>query len=161
RSSGGYPVTASSGKRTRSAFARCASASTSTTREAFPSMSPTTLLIWASASLIGFRLLVENSTTPLRERRPAPAEEDRDGDEEDGEVDPSEEPRMQGVRERTDRRRDDEDGDQQQAKGRTPHTGQPVWPSSSTAGFAGPTSRATAVTPRASSRSRTGRTSSR
>ena len=39
-------------------------------RAALPSTSPTTLLIWASASLIGFRLSVENSTTTLPRARP-------------------------------------------------------------------------------------------
>src|SRR3954451_4161378 len=95
RSSGGYPVTHNSGKRTRSAFASRARPSHSTTREAFPSTSPTTLLIWASASLIGFRLSVENCTSaPFRERRAPPAHVDDEPAEEHGEAGPAENPRV-------------------------------------------------------------------
>ena len=50
RSSGGYPVTASSGKRTSSAPCRRASARAARMRSRLPSRSPTTTLIWASAS---------------------------------------------------------------------------------------------------------------
>src|SRR5262249_17935466 len=51
RSSGGYPVTASSGKRTSSAPTSRAWPSRVTIRSRFPSRSPTTESIWASASL--------------------------------------------------------------------------------------------------------------
>ena len=65
RSSGGYPVTASSGKRTSSAPCPRASSRPARMRSRLPSRSPTTALIWASASRIrqnrtGLRLSGEN-----------------------------------------------------------------------------------------------------
>src|SRR3954452_4549800 len=113
RSSGGYPVTTSSGKRTRSAFARRASWSHSTTLAALPSTSPTTLLIWASASLIGgFRLWVENSTTALPQRRAAPADVEHDRAEEHGEAQPAHECRGRLLADHADDGGHDEDDDQ-------------------------------------------------
>src|SRR6476469_7540543 len=62
----------SSGRRTASAFAARAASIRSTTRAALPSMSPTTLFVWASASLIGFRLSVENCISAALCGAPAP-----------------------------------------------------------------------------------------
>ena len=67
RSSGGYPVTASSGKTTRSAPAPRASASESRIRSRLPSRSPTTAFSCASASLTAsFRLTVTNLSLTSR-----------------------------------------------------------------------------------------------
>src|SRR3954470_6113908 len=65
RSSGGYPVTASSGNATMSAPARFASSSRSRISARFPSRSPTIGLIWASASLTAKRV-----RAPRRPREP-------------------------------------------------------------------------------------------
>src|SRR4051794_12682139 len=92
-------------------------------RAAFPSMSPTTLLIWASASLIGFRLSVENSTTALLEHRAAPAHVHRDRAEEHGEAEPADERRVRLVPDHADDRGDDEDPDQPQPESTRTHTG--------------------------------------
>ena len=55
RSSGGYPVTASSGKTHRSAPAASADARAARIRSTLPSRSPTTVLSWAAATAGGTR----------------------------------------------------------------------------------------------------------
>src|SRR5437016_1408876 len=50
RSSGGYPVTASSGKTATSAPATSAATSAARTRSALPSRSPTTVFSWQAAT---------------------------------------------------------------------------------------------------------------
>src|SRR5581483_9268933 len=123
RSSGGYPVTTSSGKRTRSAFAARARPSHSTTRAALPSTSPTTLLICASASLIGFRLPVENSSTALRERGAAPRHVEDDGAEEDREAEPAEKRRVLLLADDAQHGGDDEHEHEPEPQGVSAHTG--------------------------------------
>src|SRR3954467_5782028 len=85
-SPGGWRVTTSSGKRTTSAFASRACSSHSTTLDALPSRSPTTLLICASASLIARAILGSNGTPALVQRCTPPADVEADPDEEDGEA---------------------------------------------------------------------------
>src|SRR6266700_1210858 len=84
-------------------------------------MSPTTLLIWASASLIGFRLSVENSSTPLPEGRPAPGDVEGDGAHEDRDADESEEGRVRLVRDDADDGCEREHPDQVETKGAGAH----------------------------------------
>src|SRR5579885_342924 len=91
-------------------------------RAVLPSTSPTTLSIRASASLIGFRLSVENSSTAFLEHRSAPAGVDGDAAEEDREPEPADEG---GAGLRPDgrhHRRDDEDRYQPQTQGVRRHT---------------------------------------
>src|SRR6476661_3472211 len=126
RSSAGYPVTHSSGKRTRSAFAARARSSQSTTLPALPSMSPTTLLICASASLIGFRLSVENSSSPLVADGPPPEPVEEDRREEDSEPEPVQDAAVLAVADVADHRGDDDQRDQQRPQPVGAHTG-PVW----------------------------------
>src|SRR6478752_8905824 len=111
RSSAGYPVTHSSGKRTRSASATRACSSQSTTRAALPSMSPTTLLICASASLIGFRLSVENSSSPLVPDGAPPERVDADGGEEDAETERIHDPQVLAAADEAEHRGDDDQAD--------------------------------------------------
>src|SRR5689334_11149712 len=121
RSSAGYPVTHSSGKRTRSASAARACSSQSTTFAVLPSMSPTTLLICASASLIGFRLSVENSSSPLVPHGAAPEGIEHHGDQEDAEAEPVQEAAVLLVADEADHRRDDDQADQPGSQGRGAH----------------------------------------
>src|SRR3954466_11238842 len=87
-------------------------------------MSPTTLLIWASASLIGsFRLSVENSTTALSERRAAPAHVQDERGEEDCEAQPADERRVGLLADDADHGGDDEREDQPRAEGVRLHAG--------------------------------------
>src|SRR5437763_8689913 len=141
RSSGGYPVTESSGKRTRSASAARACSSQATMVAALPSMSPTTLLICASGSLIGFRLSVENSSSPLAADCPPPVRVGADGDEEDAEADRVQDPAVLPIAEEAEDGRDDDQRDQEKPDAVGAHTGHPVWiPGTWSAGSrAGPT----------------------
>src|SRR5690348_13376446 len=86
-------------------------------RPAFPSMSPTTLLICARASLIGFRLSVENSSSSLRAGCSPPLEVHDDRTEEEHEARPADPRRVRLLADDAHDRGDGEDGYQPQPLG--------------------------------------------
>src|SRR5215211_5649677 len=139
RSSGGYPVTTSSGKRTTSTPASRASSILATTRSRLPPRSPTTLLIWASASLISsFRLSVENFSS----HGPPPGEVEGDAGDEERERQPSDQRRVRLLPDDADDRRGDEREDQDRAQAVRAHA--------TSLRNASSTARATAAWPSAS-----------
>src|ERR1700739_728699 len=103
----------SSGKRTRSACSVRARSSHSATRAVLPSMSPTTLLICASASLI--------CPTDMGQGAP-PLEVEEHGDEEDGEREPADERRGPLLPDEAEHRGGGERADQQPAERVGPQT---------------------------------------